>query len=110
MPARRKLGEFTGERIPVHLARMRARDSPCVAIVEMGDGTALDAARNGNPFRRVNHSCSPNTFMRICQGRVEFYALREIACGEELTCDYGETHHGGRLRCRCRSVRCRGRL
>jgi SET domain-containing protein len=41
---------------------------------------------------------------------VEFYSLRPIKAGEELTCDYGETHHDGRLPCRCGSVRCRGAL
>ena len=79
-------------------------------IVEFGDGTALDASRLGSHFKYVNHSCKPNAYMRLCRGRVEFYALREIAAGEEVTCDYGETHHGGRLPCRCGSARCRGAL
>ena len=110
VPARRKLGELTGETITQGEARRRARATERIAIVEFGDGTALDASRAGNHFRYVNHSCSPNSFMRLYGGRVEFYALREIAPGEELTCDYGETHHDGRLPCRCGSPRCRGRI
>ena len=49
-------------------------------------------------------------FMRRHRGRVEFYALRPIEAGEEVTCDYGETHNNGRLPCCCGSLRCRGRL
>ncbi len=110
IPARRKMGELTGERISQRAARRRARKAGAIAIVEFGDGTALDASRCGNHFRYVNHSCSPNSFMRLAFGRVEFYALRRIAPGEEVTCDYGATHHDGSLPCRCGSARCRGRL
>jgi uncharacterized protein len=110
IPGRRKLGELGGERISQREARRRARGAHSVMIVEFGDGTALDATRLGGPFGYVNHSCEPNTFMRLYRGRVEFYALRPLAAGEELTCDYGETHHDGRLPCRCGSERCRGYL
>jgi SET domain-containing protein len=108
--ARRKLGELGGELITQREARRRARGARCVKIVEFGDGTALDATRLGGPFGYVNHSCEPNAYMRLYRGRVEFYALRRIEAGEEITCDYGETHHDGQLNCRCGSVKCRGRL
>jgi SET domain-containing protein len=110
IPARKKLGELSGELITEREARRRARATERIAIVEFGDGKALDATRGGNHFRYVNHSCAPNTFMRLIRGRVEFYALRPIAPGEELTCNYGETHHDGTLPCRCGSSQCRGRL
>jgi uncharacterized protein len=110
IPARRKLGELGGERITVREARRRARKTARIAIVEFGDGTALDASRRGTDFKYLNHSCSPNAYMRRCYGRVEFYSLRRIKAGEELTCDYGETHHDGALACRCGSPRCRGKL
>ena len=110
IPARRKLGELEGEIITEREARKRARAVQCIAIVEFGDGTALDATHTDRRFRYVNHSCAPNTFMRLFRRRVEFYALRPINPGEELTCDYGETHHNGTLPCRCRSPHCRGRL
>lgn len=110
LPARRKLGELGGELITEREARRRARGRASVMIVEFGDGTALDATRTGSPFRFVNHSCEPNAYMRLYRGRVEFYSLRAIEAGEELTCNYGETHHDGRLACRCGSRRCKGRL
>jgi hypothetical protein len=46
----------------------------------------------------------------LLQGRVEFYALRAIATGEEITVDYGETHHAGKIACRCGVPACVGRL
>ena len=46
--------------------------------------------------------------MRCTPERAEFYARRAIAPGEELTVDYGESHHGGRLPCRCGAATCRG--
>ena len=55
--------------------------------MEFENGTALDASRLGGPFRYVNHSCEPNAFLRRYRGRVEFYALRRIGAGEEVTCD-----------------------
>lgn len=110
LPARRKLGELGGELISQREARRRARNADSIKIVEFGDGTALDATQLGGPFGYVNHSCEPNTFMRCYKGRVEFYSLRPVVAGEELTCDYGATHHDGTLKCRCGSATCRGRL
>lgn len=81
-----------------------------MAIVEFDDGFALDASRHGNELRYVNHSCAPNTYLRIVGHRVELYALRTILPGEELTCDYGETQHAGAMPCRCGATPCRLRL
>jgi len=106
----RKLGELSGALITIREARRRARKLRCIAIVEFDDGKALDASQGGNCFTHVNHSCAPNTFMRRHHHRVEFYSLRPIQPGEELTCDYGESHHDGKLPCRCGSHGCRGNL
>lgn len=110
LPPRAKIGELAGEVISVREARKRATGKRRLAIVERPDGVAVDASVGGNEFRYVNHSCRPNAFIRICYGRVEFYSLRRIAAGEEITCDYGENHHDGSLRCRCGSPACRGWL
>ncbi len=104
---RRKLGEFTGEIISQREGRERAKNLRRISIVEVNHGKAVDASRGGNLFRYVNHSCSPNTFIRIFGLKVEIYALRTIRAGEELTCDYGESHHDGQHPCGCRSPKCR---
>lgn len=111
MAARKKVGELTGEIIKIREARRRAAalKDEVIQIVEFEDGHALDASR-GNEFRYINHSCRPNTYLRRIGHRVEFYALRDIEAGEELTCDYGETQHEGTLPCRCGADGCRGAL
>lgn len=107
IPGRRKIGELDGERVSVRVARRRAKNYERIAIVEIGDGTAIDASNVETEFKYINHSCSPNAYMRTCYGRVEFYALREITPGEEITCDYGITHHDGTKPCECGSQKCR---
>jgi SET domain-containing protein len=107
--SRSKIGELTGELITVREARRRARTRKRIRIVELDDSMALDV-EEGNEFKYINHSCSPNTFMRVYRGHIEFYALRGISSGEELTCDYGESHHEGTLVCKCGSANCAGRL
>lgn len=110
IPARKKIGNLAGEIITLRQARIRAAKTNRVAMVEFGDGRALDASVNPNELRYVNHSCQPNTFMRFCYSRVEFYSLKAINKGEELTCNYGETHHDGKLQCRCGAENCKGFL
>ena len=105
--ARSKIGEFEGEVISIREARRRARGRKVVAIIELA-GTAIDATATGRGFRYINHSCAPNSFTRLTKQRAEFYALRRIRAGEELTVDYGRSHHDGQLPCQCGAAQCRG--
>jgi SET domain-containing protein len=109
IPARRKLGELEGEVVSQREARRRARDRQRIAVVEFGDGKALDAHRDPM-LRYINHSCDSNCYIRIFGHHVEFYTRRAIRRGEELTADYGETHHGKSHPCHCGSPQCRGYL
>jgi SET domain-containing protein len=108
--ARRKIGEIRGEPVSVAEARRRARGQLRIMVVELSERRAIDASRSPDPLRFTNHSCQPNAVLRIRQGRVELYAIRDIAVGEEITANYGETHHDGRLRCRCGAAGCVGSL
>jgi SET domain-containing protein len=108
--ARKKIGEIRGESISVEEARIRATRHERIMIVELSQRRALDFSKSSDPMRFTNHSCRPNARLAIQNGRVEFYALRAIGVGEELTVDYGETHHEGRLACRCGAASCRGSL
>ncbi len=110
VPARRKIGEIRGESISVRTARQRAKGQARIMIVEVSDKRAIDASQSSDPLRFTNHSCRPNAVLRIRQGRVEFYAMRDLVPGEEITVHYGETHHDGKLACRCGAVGCGGRL
>jgi uncharacterized protein len=110
IPAQRKIGEIRGEAISVEEARIRATRHERIMIVELSARRAIDFTQSTDPMRFTNHSCQPNARLCIDNGRVEFYALRGIAVGEELTVDYGETHHDGKLACRCGAPGCRGAL
>ncbi|KNZ34413.1 MAG: lysine methyltransferase [Methylibium sp. NZG] len=110
IPARRKIGEIRGESVSVKEARRRAKGAARIMIVEVSDRRAIDASASTDPLRVTNHACTPNAVLRIRQGRVEIYAMRALATGEEITVNYGETHHEGKLRCRCGAPGCVGRL
>jgi len=110
VPGRRKIGEIRGESISVAEARIRATRAERIMIVELSAKKAIDFSKSADPMRYTNHSCKPNARLCIRQGRVEFYALRDITPGEEITVDYGETHHEGRLTCQCGAPGCRGAL
>lgn len=114
IPARRKIGEMRGEFVDMAEARRRARQaektSGRIFMVAISDKRAVDATHATDPLRFANHSCQPNMVLKVQQGRVAFYALRDIAEGEELTARYGETHHAGRLTCLCGAPGCQGRL
>lgn len=108
---KRKLGNMGGEIISYKEAQKRVRKQPgnVLFMVEFDhEDIALDASINANELRYINHSCDPNTYMRRAYRKVEFYTLRSIEQGEELTCDYGETHHNGKLPCKCGAENCRG--
>jgi uncharacterized protein len=108
--SRKKIGEIRGESISVDDARIRATRHERVMIVELSPKRAIDFSKSSDPMRFTNHSCAPNAQLVIANGRVEFFSLRDIAPAEEITVDYGETHHQGRLACRCGAEGCRGAL
>ncbi len=110
IPARKKIGNLSGEIITQREARKRVSLTKRVAMVEFGDGRALDVSVASNELRYINHSCQPNIYMRVCFDLVEFYSLRQIKKNEELTCNYGPTHHDGKLKCRCGAKNCIGFL
>lgn len=108
IPARKKIGDLGGVIITMKEAMKLIKNLKVINLVELDNDLALNASANPNDMRFINHSCGPNTYLRVMKDRVEFYALRDIKKGEELSCDYGETHHEGKLPCKCGSKNCRG--
>lgn len=108
IPARKKIGDLGGVIITMKEAMKLIRDLKVINMVELDNDLALNASDQPNDMRFINHSCGPNTYMRVMKDRVEFYALKNIKKGEELSCDYGETHHNGTLPCKCGAKNCRG--
>lgn len=108
IPARKKIGDLGGVIISMKEAMKLIKNLKVINLVELDNDLALNASDNPNDMRFINHSCAPNTYLRVMKDRVEFYALKNIKKGEELSCDYGETHHDGKLPCRCGAKNCRG--
>ena len=110
VPAGTRLGLLTGESITVAEARRRAQESQRLMLVELSPARAIDASRSQDAMRFTNHSCSPNALIQVEDGEISFFALRDLEPGDEITVDYGLTHHEGRLACRCGAPGCRGSL
>jgi len=106
--ARHKVAELQGERISHAEGRRRMRGQRRIRISDVDDRTAIDMNRRGDATAFINHSCAPNLFLRVQHGHPIVYALRDIRAGEELLLDYGDSHHDGKLRCRCGAPNCRG--
>lgn len=103
----RRLGLLTGESITVAEARRRAQAGGRLMLVELSPARAIDASRSQDAMRFTNHSCEPNARIQVEDGEISFIALHDIGVGEELTVDYGLTHHDGRLACQCGAANCR---
>ena len=86
IPARKKVGSLGGKVVSKKVAEEIATGKKSISLVELWNGKVIDASREKG-VRYINHSCSPNTYMRTLNYHVEFYALRKIRKGEELTCD-----------------------
>lgn len=107
LAARRKIGELLGERISNREAQRRVARGGKVRICGLDEHWSIDASRGGNATAYINHSCAPNCFSRVTRGHMLFFALRDVAAGEEITLDYTPSQHPGRP-CQCGAPECRG--
>jgi uncharacterized protein len=107
--ARRKIAEYSGERIRNAEANRRANRRR-LRICAINQYWSLDGSRGGNGTHYINHSCEPNAFMKTLFGHVLFIALRDIEPGEEITIDYQSTLHSDKKRCICGAPSCRGTI
>ncbi len=88
-------------------------------LFSLEDGKrVIDASRDGNDARWINHSCDPNCETEETEsGRVFIEALRDIRRGEELNYDYCliiDDKITKKLKrqyeCRCGAADCRGTM
>jgi uncharacterized protein len=77
----------------------------------------IDAGRNGNEARFINHACDPNCESAIRNRRVFIDAIRTIQPGEELNYDYSIGRDADDapnideiFACRCGAANCRGSM
>ena len=109
IPARRRVIEYTGERIGLReIARRSVRHH--LYVFYCSPRRAIDGGIGGSGAEFVNHSCAPNLRASIRRGRIWFVSLRPIGRGEELTIDYNIRGHVADARCRCGATNCRGSM
>lgn len=109
IPPRRKVIEYTGERISRRETKRRGQGS-LTYLFTLDDYWTLDGAVGGSGAEIINHSCSPNLRSRIQKGHILYISKRAIRKGEELTVDYRFPEKIERVRCRCGTANCRGTI
>jgi SET domain-containing protein len=109
-PGGRKIAEYAGEKISRREVARRIRHRRKLRICAINQYWSIDGSRGGNGTHYINHSCEPNSYMKITYGHILFIALRDIHPGEEITLDYVSTYHSDRKRCRCQAPSCRGTI
>lgn len=106
----RKIAEYTGEKISRHEIARRLRGKRRIYICGINTYWAIDGSRGGNGTQFINHSCTPNAFLRVHGNRILFFARRDIHAGEEITLDYIDSYHSDRKACTCGTLKCRGTI
>jgi SET domain-containing protein len=109
IPGRRKVIEYTGERISRRETKKRC-ERPLNYIFTLDSYWALDGSVGGSGAEFINHSCEPNIEARVIQGHILYFSLREIRKGEELTVDYRFEKKVEKVPCSCGARRCRGTI
>ncbi|HVT95369.1 MAG TPA: SET domain-containing protein-lysine N-methyltransferase [Bryobacteraceae bacterium] len=109
IPARRKVIEYTGERISRREIKKRCA-GPLNYVFTLDPYWALDGLVGGSGAEFINHSCEPNIEARIVKGHILYFSKRAIRKNEELTVDYHFSKKDETVRCSCGAQQCRGTI
>jgi uncharacterized protein len=107
IPARRKVIEYTGERIS-RRETLRRGQGELTYLFTLDNYWTLDGAVGGSGAEFINHSCDHNLYAWNFKGHILYMSKRKIRPGEELTVDYRFSKKIERVPCSCGSPRCRG--
>jgi SET domain-containing protein len=110
IPARRKVIEYTGEKISRRETKRRAEANELIYLFTLDNYWTLDGSVGGSGAEYINHSCDPNLEARILRGHILYMSRRNISSGEELTVDYHFDKKVERVACRCGAPNCRGTI
>jgi uncharacterized protein len=111
IPARRKIIEYTGERISRKETKRRTEErGRMIYLFTLDKYWTLDGATGGSGAQFINHCCDPNITAVIRNGHILCISRRAIPKGEELTLDYCFAKDIERVRCKCGSAWCRGTI
>jgi len=109
IPPRRKVIEYTGERIS-RRETLRRGQAERTYLFTLDDYWTLDGSVGGSGAEYINHSCDPNLYSWNFKGHILYMSKRAIKRGEELTVDYCFSKKIERVPCRCGSPKCRGAI
>lgn len=107
IPARRKVIEYTGEKISRRETKRRGQGD-ITYLFTLDDYWTIDGAIGGSGAEIINHCCDPNLYAWIFKGHILYMSKRVIQPGEELTVDYLFSDKIDRVPCRCGAHACRG--
>ncbi|KAH9203387.1 hypothetical protein DL95DRAFT_321507 [Leptodontidium sp. 2 PMI_412] len=122
IPVNDMIIEYVGEKIrqqvaDVREARYLRSGIGSSYLFRIDENTVIDSTKKGGVARFINHSCMPNCTAKIItvdkRKCIVFYALRDIAKGQELTYDYKferEIRSVDRIPCLCGTTACKGFL
>jgi uncharacterized protein len=110
IPARRKVIEYTGEKISRRETKRRADEREFTYLFTLDPYWTIDGAVGGSGAEYINHSCDPNLISKIVKGHILYVSLRDIKPGEELTIDYRFDKKVERVLCKCGTAKCRGTI
>ncbi|CAI8015285.1 Histone-lysine N-methyltransferase SETD1B-A, partial [Geodia barretti] len=111
--------EYVGEVVRQAVADERERRYEAAGIgssylFRVDHDYIIDATRNGNMARFINHCCDPNCYAKVIsvgtQKKIVIYSKRDIAMGEEITYDYKFPIEEEKIPCLCGAPNCRGTL
>lgn len=109
IPARRKIMEYTGEKISRRETKRRA-DGPLNYLFTLNSYWCIDGNVGGSGAQYVNHCCDPNVYAWIVKEHILYMSVRGIQPGEELTLDYHFDKDVERVPCSCGAAKCRGTI
>jgi SET domain-containing protein len=109
IPRRRKIIEYTGERISRRETKRRAQ-GPLNYIFTLNSYWNIDGSVGGSGAQYINHSCDPNCYAWIHKEHILYMSARDIRKGEELTIDYHFEKDVEKVACCCGSKNCRGTI
>ena len=119
IPQGTRIIEYVGEKVSKEESEKRENqtlqeskqdsDKGSVYMFELDDVYDIDGNVDWNDARFINHSCEPNCEIKIMDGHIWVYALRDIKDGEELSYDYGyDVELFKKHPCKCGSPNCVG--
>ncbi|KAF8359403.1 set-2 [Pristionchus pacificus] len=83
-------------------------------LFRIDEDEVIDATRQGNFARFINHSCQPNCYAKVVtvdgDKRIVIYSKSLIQKGDEITYDYKFPLEENKIECLCGAPSCRGTL